>query len=114
MRRKALKTLFFIIGLLAIGAAIVVIRMDAGFYESNYSYGGDAYTGIQNAAAQSANNVMSVGIMIRTAFSALLATCGLVILALAICIKPNDPPVYVAVQQTNTVETNQEDDALQS
>lgn len=28
-----------------------------GSYELNHSYGGDAYTGIQNAAAQAANNV---------------------------------------------------------
>lgn len=32
-----------------------------GAYEDNNTYGGDAYTGIQNAAAQTANNVYNVG-----------------------------------------------------
>ena len=32
-----------------------------GEYESNSSYGGDAYTGIQNAAATTANNVDDLG-----------------------------------------------------
>ena len=33
----------------------------SGEYESNSSYGGDAYTGIQNAAATTANNVDDLG-----------------------------------------------------
>ena len=32
-----------------------------GEYEANTSYGGDAYTGIQNAAAATANNVDDLG-----------------------------------------------------
>lgn len=34
-------------------------------YEDNNTYGGDAYTGIQNAAAQTANNVNNVGILLE-------------------------------------------------
>lgn len=53
MRRKTLKTLFFIIGILAIAAAVLIpcLGLGVGYSAKFYSYGGDAYTGIQNTAA---------------------------------------------------------------
>ena len=53
--------MFIIAGLIAIAFAIVVISQTTNFSVGSYtwyeSYGGDAYTGIQNAAADTANNV---------------------------------------------------------
>ena len=49
------------IALIALIFAVVTFSTDvhrnSGSYESSETYGGDAYTGIQNAAAQTANNV---------------------------------------------------------
>ena len=48
---------FIIIGILSIILAFCAYGCDVGYPERNKSYGGDAYTGIQNAAAETANNV---------------------------------------------------------
>ena len=52
------------IALIALGV-LSFIFIDYAYYFSSYednnTYGGDAYTGIQNAAAQTANNVNNVG-----------------------------------------------------
>ena len=53
--------IFIIAGIIAIAFAIVVISQATSYYVGSYTwyetYGGDAYTGIQNAAADTANNV---------------------------------------------------------
>ena len=45
---------------------------DTGYWESDKSYGGDAYTGMQQAAAQAANNTIYLGDMIQIGLAALL------------------------------------------
>ena len=56
----------------------------AGAYETSQSYGGDAYTGIQNAAAQTANNLRAVGNLISSCFQYVFIFVGLVLLVLAL------------------------------
>ncbi len=51
-----------------------------GAYESASSYGGDAYTGIQNAAAQTANNVRALAEIVAAGFGNLLIAIGLIFL----------------------------------
>ena len=60
MNKKLLKIFGIALGVLTIILAIVVFTQNVGYYESSHSYGGDAYTGIQNASAQAANNVKYV------------------------------------------------------
>lgn len=55
--RKILSITLFAISALSFIFAIVCFSADAGYWVSSKSYGGDAYTGIQNAAAQTANNL---------------------------------------------------------
>lgn len=63
-----MKKKIFGIGLLVIAVVCLVFSIlcfnmefdSSGSYESYKSYGGDAYTGIQNAAAQTANNVKNL------------------------------------------------------
>lgn len=43
--------------ILGLSSSAQALQMDKGNLESFSTYGGDAYTGIQNAAAQTANNV---------------------------------------------------------
>ena len=67
-------------GIISIVFAFVVNDMDIGFYESSYTYGGDAYTGIQNAAAQTANNVKDLADLVRTGLFGFLLVFGLAII----------------------------------
>lgn len=82
-----LKLVFAILGIAAIVLAIVVFSANVGSYESNERYGGDAYTGMQQASAQAANNTMYVGEMLRTALGGMLALQGCVLLGAAVCIR---------------------------
>ena len=58
------------IGVVAIIFAIICMTSNnyfpEGAYEYYHSYGGDAYTGIQNAAAQAANNILWLSDCIET------------------------------------------------
>ncbi len=50
-----------------------------GDYIRSESYGGDAYTGIQNAAAETANNVMALEWSVREIGGVMLIAFGLVV-----------------------------------
>jgi hypothetical protein len=52
-----------------------------GRYTYQETYGGDAYTGIQNAAADTANNINSLGWNISDNFRYLLIVIGLALIA---------------------------------
>lgn len=100
MNKKLLKIFGIILGVVTIALAIYVFSMRVGYYESSLSYGGDAYTGIQNAAAQTANNVKYVGEMIRSALGSLLLVMGLGMLLGSLCIRTKEyapePEPFVA------------------
>ncbi len=65
-------------GILSVIFGIIMFAKYVGGYESNSSYGGDAYTGIQNAAAQTANNVMALSEIVKTGFAFSLIALGLI------------------------------------
>ena len=71
-------------GLLSTVLGLITYGMSTGSYESSLSYGGDAYTGIQNAAAQGANNMLYASEILRFGFGSLLLVLGLFIIALFI------------------------------
>ena len=62
--KKGLALILLIIAFVALVFSVICFAQDTSFSkgatESNISYGGDAYTGIQNAAAQTATNVYYV------------------------------------------------------
>lgn len=60
---------------------LITYGLSTGSYETSLSYGGDAYTGIQNAAAQSANNMLYASEIMRFGFGSLLLVLGLFIIA---------------------------------
>ena len=86
MKRQRLRVFCIILSILAFVLAFIVFDQRVGSFESSKSYGGDAYTGIQNAAAQTANNVQDVGEMIRTGLGCILILHGAILLSVAICI----------------------------
>ena len=68
-------------GFISIILGFVVSGMSTGSWESNSSYGGDAYTGIQNAAAQTANNVQDLAEILKTGMSSALIIFGIAMIA---------------------------------
>ncbi len=76
--------LFCPIGLASTVLGIVCYCLYDGSYVSRLSYGGDAYTGIQNAAAQTASNVEDLAIIAKFGFGSVLLITGLVLIVLGI------------------------------
>lgn len=68
-------------GILSVIFGIIMFGKDVGYYEASSAYGGDAYTGIQNAAAQTANNVKALSEITKNGFAFFLIAVGLI----AIC-----------------------------
>ena len=54
------------------------LSQGVGSYANNMQYGGDAYTGIQNAAAQTARNVKALATIAKDGFGFLLMAVGLI------------------------------------
>lgn len=75
--KKKVSSLFIVIGILSIILAFSAYGLDTGYTESNVSYGGDAYTGIQNAAAQTANNVHYLAEAVSFSAGSILLIAGL-------------------------------------
>lgn len=65
-------------GILSVIFGIIMLAKDVGSYEYSSAYGGDAYTGIQNAAAQTANNVMALSEIAKAGFAFFLIALGLI------------------------------------
>lgn len=79
---KTRKILFIIIGVAAIIAGLVCFVLDTGSYERNVTYGGDAYTGIQNASAQAANNIQLLSVIVKTGFGISFIIIGLILIVI--------------------------------
>lgn len=82
--KKIAAILFVIVGILSICLAISAYDMSTGNYEYNESYGGDAYTGIQNAAAQGANNTIKVAEAITFASGSVLLVAGFAMIVVGV------------------------------
>lgn len=73
--------------LIVIGIVALVISSNIsipGSTESKESYGGDAYTGIQNAAAQTATNVYQVGNGIEELYNQIMMFTGIAFIGIGI------------------------------
>ena len=82
--KKIAAILFVIIGIVAIVMSFEAYDLPTGGYESSSAYGGDAYTGIQNAAAQTANNVRYVTEAVGYVGGSLLMVTGLILIAVGV------------------------------
>lgn len=77
VKGKASCVFGMISGILSVLFGLITLSQDTGSWESSTSYGGDAYTGIQNAAAQTANNVQDLAEIVAMGFGFLLIALGL-------------------------------------
>ena len=75
--KKFFAVLFIVVGLLSIVLSFVAYDSYIGGYESSETYGGDAYPGIQNAAAQTANNVKTLAELVAFSTGSILLVAGL-------------------------------------
>lgn len=82
--KKILAIAFVVIGLLSVILGLSAYGLDTGYYESSSAYGGDAYTGIQNAAAQTANNVRYVTEAVASVGGSILLVTGLVLILVGV------------------------------
>lgn len=82
--KKISAIIFLVVAAVAIIFGFLCYEMSAGSYESSETYGGDAYTGIQNAAAQTANNVYYTSILIGEIASYAFFFVAVVFVALAV------------------------------
>ena len=85
MNRKLLSIILAIVGIVAVILGIVCFCSDSGNNEYNEYYGGDAYTGIQNAAAQTARNVKDLGNIVKVGFGSVLLVAGFALAGCGIC-----------------------------
>ncbi len=75
--KKAASAFGIIIGIVSVIMSIITFNMYEGPFESAKAYGGDAYTGIQQAAAQSANNIVHAAKILRFGLGSVLLILGL-------------------------------------
>lgn len=95
---KKVRSFFLIpIGVLSIILAIVCFSMDRGSYTSREYYGGDAYTGMQQAAAQTANNVLYLSDIVQAGCSSILLVGGLSLVVCGIPVKREQEAYNVSV-----------------
>lgn len=91
MKINLKQILFGLVGLAATVLSIVCFTLDTGSYELGKTYGGDAYTGIQQAAAQAANNAMYAGEIMKFGFGCVLLIAGLTLMLCAVFMREKAP-----------------------
>ena len=107
------KVSFSLVGIASITLGVICFFFFVGRYANLESYGGDAYTGIQNAAARAANNIQLLSIIVKCGFGFLLIITGLILIAIAVTKNTNNAqiaPAYSKVNETKNpnVEENKE------
>lgn len=79
LKKKDMITIGGIVsGIISVIFGIIMLTKSVGMYESSSRYGGDAYTGIQNASAQTANNIRLLSEISKFGFAFLLIAIGLI------------------------------------
>ena len=83
MKQNIIRSLILIaIGIYAFTLAKECSLFDELIYATRESYGGDAYTGIQNAAARTSRNVSELAEIVKFGFSSLLRILALILIGI--------------------------------
>ena len=77
MAHKNRAIILIMIGIIAVGLSISCFSRESLRYEHTTRYGGDAYTGIQNAAAKTSENVKELAEIVKFGFGSILLVMGL-------------------------------------
>ena len=102
-----------VIGVIAIGLSIKCYTIDDLSYESSSMYGGDAFTGIQNAAATTSKNVKELAAIVQFGFGSVLLVTGLALVGVGLTTpmgarQGNSLPVPAPVEESPVVDTTKE------
>lgn len=84
MIQKLRSIVLMVIGIVAIGLSIKCYTIDEMDYELRSMYGGDAYTGIQNAAAATSKNVKELAEIVQFGFGSVLLVMGLTLVGVSL------------------------------
>ncbi|MBE6618598.1 MAG: hypothetical protein E7626_02285 [Ruminococcaceae bacterium] len=87
-RRKAIiavSVIGILIGIFCIIVSGIVFSENGGTYTKRFTYGGDAYTGIQNAAANTSNNVALLHNLVALVSGYAFLIVGLIMIWKSIC-----------------------------
>lgn len=84
MVKRIKSVLFICIGVLSIILSIISFNAATGGYENEEYYGGDAYTGIQHASAQTANNIRVMSEITKNGFASVLFIAGSTLIVIGI------------------------------
>lgn len=96
--------MLLVAGILSVLLGLLCFARNVGYPESRSIYGGDAYTGIQNAAAKTATNVVLLSQTVKFGFGSLLLVGGIALIAVGIPEgkKEEDAPVPSSKQTVRT------------
>lgn len=76
--------LFIFVGIVSTGLSVSCFKADTGDYVSKEIYGGDAYTGIQHAAAETGQNVRALAKIVAKGFGSVLLISGMTLIAIGV------------------------------
>lgn len=77
MVQKYRSIVLIVVGIIALGLSIKCFSIDDLHYATESIYGGDAFTGIQNAAAATSKNVKELAGIVQFGFGSILLVMGL-------------------------------------
>ena len=80
IKDKIFDILGMVTGILSVIIGITFFSGSYGVHVTSQSYGGDAYTGIQNAVAYTGNNVRALAKLLKSGFAWILIIIGLAII----------------------------------
>lgn len=105
---NTVRSIFLVIaGIVSIGLSIHCFNMNEGEYCSDSMYGGDAYTGMQNASASAARNVKTLSKIVKSGFGSTLLVCGLTLIAFSIQGKKEEKDNVSTFAESTIVNKNE-------
>ncbi len=110
MVQKLRSIVLMVIGIVAIGLSIKCYTIDEMDYESRSMYGGDAYTGIQNAAAATSKNVKELAEIVQFGFGSVLLVMGMTLVGVGMTTPTGSHPEKsesVTGSEENAAETKE-------
>lgn len=102
MGKNIRTVILIIIGIVSIGLSIKCFSFKELSYEPKSMYGGDAFTGIQNAGAQTSENVKELANIVKFGFGSVLLVAGLGFLGVGLT-----TPMTKRVSEEETQEDTQ-------
>lgn len=115
MKNTARSIILLIAGIISIGFSSYCFNLDTGISITDNTYGGDAYTGMQNASATTARNVQDLSRIVKFGFGATLLILGVSLIGFGLPCSSKEPSqkgnmdnLPKATEPNNSSTTNEE------